>query len=137
MEETRQLGQTLRASVKEAEAATYDPDLEEGVGGRTLLAADVAILEGRAKSYLQSVENGLGREDTRSLFGRIEALVGLTANDARRLPDYGKYRSQIESLQRTVKALGRYYAEELRVTPPPDPLREREREREQRERSGR
>ena len=105
-----------------AEAATADPDREVGVGARTVVIADLAILESRAKSYVGALESDLGREETRSLFGQVESLVSLTTADLRSLPDFASYRASLEALEETVAALGRFYAEALEVRTPPDPL---------------
>ncbi len=123
--ETERLEETLRASVAAAEAATEDPDREPGVGGRTVVTQDLAVLRSRVKAYRASVESGQGREETRSLFGRIESLVRLTGSDFRRLPDFSKYGADLESLEKTVEGLGRFYAEHLEVRTPPDPLERR------------
>jgi hypothetical protein len=74
------------------------------------------------KSYLGSVEGGQGRDETRSLFGRIESLVELAGSDFRRLPDYARYRASLEALEKVVEQLGVFYAEELEVRTPPDPI---------------
>ena len=118
LDQAQQLEETLRASVVAAEEATEDPDREVGVGGRTVVTQDVAVLMSRVKTYRTSVENGQGREETRALFGRIESLTRLTGTDFRRLPDFAKYRAGLESIEQTVAALGRFYAEELKVTEP-------------------
>ena len=122
VEQTQRLEADLRASVAAAEAATADPDREVGVGARTVVIADLAILESRAKSYVGALESGLAREETRSLFGRIESLMSLTTADLRSLPDFASYRASLEALEETVAALGRFYAEALEVRTPPDPL---------------
>ena len=125
LDETQRLGDALRASVIAAEAATEDPDREPGVGGRTVVTQDVAVLQSRLKAYRASVESGQGREETRSLFGRIESLLSLTGTDFRRLPDFAKYRAGLEALEKTVEELSRFYAETLEVRTPPDPLEAR------------
>ncbi len=122
IEQTQRLEDTLRASVAAAEAATADPDREAGVGGRAVVTQDISVLRSRVKSYLGSVEGGQGREETRPLFGRIESLVELAGSDFRRLPDYAKYRANLEALEQVVEQLGRFYAEELEVRTPPNPL---------------
>ena len=122
LDETQRLEEALRASVVAAEAATEDPDREPGVGGRTVVTQDVAVLKSRVNAYRASVESGQGREETRSLFGRIESLVRLTGTDFRRLPDFAKYSAGLESLEKTVAELGRFYAEGLEVHTPPDPI---------------
>lgn len=122
VEQTQRLEADLRVSVAEAEAATADPDREVGVGARTVVIADLAILESRAKSYVGALESDLGREETRSLFGRIESLMSLTTADLRSLPDFASYRASLEALEGTMAALGRFYAEALEVRTPPDPL---------------
>ncbi len=122
VEQTQRLEADLRASVAAAEAATADPDREVGVGARTVVIADLAILESRAKSYVGALESDLGREETRSLFGQVESLVSLTTADLRSLPDFASYRASLEALEETVAALGRFYAEALEVRTPPDPL---------------
>lgn len=123
VEQTQRLEADLRVSVAKAEAATADPDREVGVGARTVVIADLAILESRAKSYVGALESGLAREETRSLFGRIESLMSLTTADLRSLPDFASYRANLEALEGTVAALGRFYAEALKVRTPPDPLK--------------
>ena len=115
------LEEGLRAATAAAEAATEDPDREPGVGGRTVVTQDVSVLKDRVKTYLASVENGQGREETRPLFGRIRSLVDLTGSDFRRLPDFASYRVTLEQLEASVKKLARFYAEDLKVTTPPDP----------------
>lgn len=122
IDETQRLKETLRASVEAAEAATADPDREPGVGGRTVVTQDVSVLESRLTAYRASVDAGQARKETRSLFGRIESLVRLTGSDFRRLPDFAKYKGDLESLEKTVAELGRFYAEDLKVTTPPDPI---------------
>ena len=130
IEQTQGLEADLRASAAEAEAAEDDPDRAVGVGTLTLAIRDLAILGGRAKSYRKALEAGQGREETRSLFGRIHSLASLTATDLRRLPDNAKYGAGLEALEKTVAELGRFYAEALEVHTPPDPLApQRERER--------
>lgn len=124
LEQTRRLESELQAKTAEAEAAAPDRDREAGVGMRTVVIADLAILTSRAKAYRTSVGSGLGREDTRSLFGRIDSLVSLTARDMRSLPDFARYRSGLEALEKTVKTLGGFYAESIEVRTPPDPLEE-------------
>ncbi|MDJ0848172.1 MAG: hypothetical protein QNK04_07340 [Myxococcota bacterium] len=124
VEQAKRLEGGLRAASKAAEAAAaQDPDREPGVGLRAVVIADLGILQSRANAYIGAVEGGLGREETRSLFGRIESLMRLTASDVRRLPDYASYRSDLEALQETVGAMGLFYAEELEVETPPDPQR--------------
>ena len=122
LDETQRLEEALRASVVAAEAATEDPDREPGVGGRTVVTQDVAVLQSRVKAYRASVEGGQGREETRSLFGRIESLVRLTGTDFRRMPDFAKYSAGLEALEKVVEQLGLFYAEELEVRTPPDPI---------------
>jgi hypothetical protein len=122
VEQTQGIADLLRAEVKEAEAAADDPDREVGVGVRTVVVQDVSVLGSRAKSYRQAIANGQGRDETRSLYGRIDSLVSLTAHDMRNLPDFEKYRASFEALEKTVAALGGFYAESLKVKTPPDPL---------------
>ena len=122
IEQTQRLEDTLRTSVAAAEAATADPDREAGVGGRGVVTRDISVLRSRLKSYLESVEGGQGREETRPLFGRIESLVELAGSDFRRLPDYARYRASLEALEKVVEQLGLFYAEELEVRTPPDPI---------------
>ncbi len=112
----------LRATVAEAEAATPDPDREVGTGPRTVVLQDLAILETRGEAYRLALSNGQGREETRSLYGRIESLVRLAGSDMRQLPDYAKYRTRLEEMEGTVKQLGLFYAEHIEQQPPPDPL---------------
>ncbi len=121
-EQTQRLEEAVRATSKAAEAATEDPDREVGAGVRTMVIADLEILGSRTQAYVGAVESGLGREETRSLFGRIDSLVRLAAGDVRRLPDLAKYRADLEALEETVATLAGFYAEELDVTTPPDPL---------------
>ncbi len=123
VEQAKGLEGLLRAASKAAEAATEDPDREVGVGLRAVVLADLGILQSRANAYIGAVGAGLEREDTRSLFGRIESLVRLTARDVRSLPDYASYRAGLEALQETVGALRLFYVEELEVETPPDPQR--------------
>ena len=123
LEQAKRLEDRMQAASKAAEAATEDPDREEGVGLRTVVLADLGILEMRIQAYMAAVEGGLEREETRSLFGRIDSLARLTANDVRSLPDYASYRAELEALQETVGALRLFYVEELEVETPPDPQR--------------
>ena len=122
VEQTQRLEADLRASADEAEAAADDPDRAVGVGTLTLVIRDLTILGSRAESYRKALEGGQGREKTRSLFGRIHSLASLTAGDLRRLPDFARYGAGLEALEKTVAALGRFYAEALEVHTPPDPL---------------
>ena len=71
---------------------------------------------------VSAIEGGQGREETRSLFGRIESLVRLTGTDFRRMPDFAKYSAGLEALEKVVEQLGLFYAEELEVRTPPDPI---------------
>ena len=121
--QAQELRTTLEAAEAQAKAAVEDPDREVGGGPRMLVLADLAILETRAQSFRRSVAGGQGREQTRSLFGRIESLVGLTATDVRGLPDFASYEGSLGRLEQTVGELGRFYAEDLEVTTPPDPLK--------------
>ncbi len=124
VDQSHELGEALQRTSEQAEAATADPDREVGIGNRTVVIHDLAILESRAKKYVEAVEAGLGREETRSLFGRIEALMNLTQGDVRSLPDYTSYRADLDALEKTVTTLAGFYAEELEVRTPPDPLKQ-------------
>ena len=123
IEQVKGLEGAMQASSKAAEAATEDPDREAGVGLRTVVLADLGILGSRARAYVGAVEGGLGREQTRPLFGRIDSLVRLTASDMQNLPDYASYGNELSALQETVGKLRLFYAEELEVQTPPDPQR--------------
>ncbi len=110
-EQTQRLADGLQASSEQAEAGTADPDREVGVGVRTVVIQDLAVLGRQVKSYVGAVESGLGREETRSHFGRIESLVSLTGDDIRSLPDFASYRAGLEALEETMEELGRFNAE--------------------------
>ncbi len=126
VEQAQGLEKGVRAASDAAEAAAAaDPDREVGVGVRTVVLQDLAILESRAKSYRGAVKSGQEREQTRSLFGRIQSLTSLTAGDMRSMPDFASYRAGLEALEETVKELALFYAEEVEVTTPPDPLGQR------------
>ena len=126
VEQAQGLEKGVRAASDAAEAAAAaDPDREVGVGVRTVVLQDLAILESRAKSYRGAVKSGQEREQTRALFGRIQSLTSLTAGDMRSMPDFASYSAGLEALEATVKELALFYAEELEVTTPPDPLGQR------------
>ncbi|MDJ0865981.1 MAG: hypothetical protein QNK03_07725 [Myxococcota bacterium] len=111
----------VRAAEQKARAALLNPEREPDVGVRTVVIQDLSHLKQRAKTFQTAVEAGQGREETRSLYGRIESLTRLTSTAMRNLPDSGAYRDGFGALEQTVKALGRFYTEVIEVDTPLDP----------------
>ena len=132
IEQGEELEKALREAEARVKAATDNPKLEEDVGARYLIIQDLSHLRTRALTYRDAVHSGQGREETRMLFNRIESLMSLAAGSLRNLPDYSTYRDRFTALQKTLAAIGRFYAEHIEMTPPPDPLKEMEKERERR-----
>ncbi len=131
IEQGEALEKALREAESRARAATEDPDREADVGGRYLIIQDLSHPRSRALSYRDAVHSGQGREETRTLFNRIDSLMSLAAGSMRNLPDYASYRERFTALQQTIAAIGRFYAEHIDVeSTPPDPLKELEKERE-------
>ena len=120
--QTESLEGTLREQVKAAEAATFDPDRQVGVGKRNVALNNLVTLKDRLTSYREAVAGGQDREETRQLFGRLEAQVGVAAGTMRALPDFASYRPTVEAMEKTLTTLARFYAESLDVKTPPDPL---------------
>ncbi len=129
IEQGEALEKALREAEARAKAATEDPDREVGVGGRYLVIQDLSHLRTRALAYRDAVHSGQGREETRMLFNRIESLMDLADGSMRGLSDYASYRDRFAALQKTIADIGRFYAEHIEMTPPPDPLKKLESER--------
>ncbi len=120
VEQSESLMSALRATAEKTETSTDSPELAVGSGPRTVAIVDLSKMSNAAKDYSQALGNGLGREETRSLFGQLDAQTALAAQAIRRLPDYSEHEASWKALEKTVADLGRFYAEPRIVPDLPD-----------------